>query len=268
MDRAIRDYYATADERGRLDRGVFQLERERTREILDRVLPPAARVLDVGGGAGAYAFWLAARGHDVHLVDASPELVAQAELAQAGAIHRLASIAVGDARALPAPDAAFDAVLMLGPLYHLVERSDRLTALGEARRSLRPDGVLVAAGISRFASLLDGLQEGAVFDDPRFTAIVDTDLVTGRHCNATQELRYFTTAYFHHPEELRAEIEEAGFDVEHLLAVEGPAWVCDDFDRRWREDASRQKLLDYARRVESEPSILGMSPHLLAIGRR
>lgn len=269
MDTTIRHYYATADEARRLEQGLFRLEGERTREILARMVPAGARILDVGAGAGAYSFWLAERGHEVHLVDLSPELVARAQATQAGAKVALASIAVGDARSLGGQaDGSFDVVLLLGPLYHLLEHADRLAAVREARRVLRPEGLLVAAAISRFASLLDGMQEGAVFDDPRFTAIVDHDLTTGNHLNTTGELRYFTTAHFHAPDELAAELEEAGFDVEHLLAVEGPSWVCDDFDRRWQDEASRRQLLDYARRLEAEPSLLGMSPHLIAVGRR
>ena len=65
--------------------------------------------------------------------------------------------ALGDARALAAPDGSFDVVLLLGPLYHLLEREDRLCALAEARRVVPTGGLVAAAAISRFASLLDGL---------------------------------------------------------------------------------------------------------------
>src|SRR5436309_942768 len=82
--------------------------------------------------------WLAARGYAVHLVDAVPLHVEQARQAgQAQPDHPLAGLAVGDARRLDWADAAVDAVLLLGPLYHLTAREDRVQALRESRRVLR-----------------------------------------------------------------------------------------------------------------------------------
>jgi ubiquinone/menaquinone biosynthesis C-methylase UbiE len=81
---------------------------------------------------------------------------------------------VGDARTLPAAPARTDALLLLGSLYYLTEAEDRAQVLREARRVLRPRGLLFAVGISRFASLLDGLFPG-VIDDPTFAAIVERD---------------------------------------------------------------------------------------------
>ncbi len=104
----------------------------------------------------------------MHLVDAHPlhvELARQASLAQPDA--SLAEIVVGDARSLKRPDTSVDVVLLLGPLYHLTERPDRLKALCEAYRILRPGSFLFAVGISRFASVLDGLRQGFL-DDPAF----------------------------------------------------------------------------------------------------
>ena len=75
-ERAVGEYYATFPEEARLASGSSRLEFERTKDILVRVLPPApARVVDVGGAAGAYSSWLAEHGYEVHLVDLSPRLV-------------------------------------------------------------------------------------------------------------------------------------------------------------------------------------------------
>src|SRR5262249_31913758 len=131
------------------------------------------------------------------------------------------------------------AVLLLGPLYHLPEREERLRAWREARRVLRPGRSVFAAGISRFASLLDGLRTGRVFDDPAFAAIVERDLADGQHRNETGELRYFTTAYFHEPDELAEEGEEAGFEGVALHAIEGPGAFLPDFAKRWSDPAHR-----------------------------
>ena len=174
---------------------------------------------------------------------------------------------MGDARRLDFAEAKADGVLLLGPLYHLTERRDRLAALGEARRVLRPGGLVFAAGISRFASLLDGLR-GAVFDHDAFAGIVERDLSDGQHRNETGIADFFTTAFFHQPGELGVEMREAGLALAGLFAVEGPGAFVPDFARRWEEPRTRERLLDLVRRVEREPALLGASPHLLAVGRR
>lgn len=261
----VRAFYETYDEAGRLDTGVFQLERARTRELLARVLPkPPGVVLDVGGGAGDYAFWLAEQGYEVHLVDLVPRHVEQALRGRDG--RQLESARVGDARALDQKGASCDAVLLLGPLYHLHEQRERLQALREARRVLRPAGVLAAAGISRYASLLDLLRLG--IDDARFAALVSHDLRTGRHSNPTEQLEYFTKAFFHRPDELSGELREAGFADVRLLPIEGPGWLARDFDRRWADPARRDELLGWLREIEDDPALLGVSAHLLALGAR
>ena len=130
----------------------------RTRELLQRYLPPApAVVLDVGGATGVYSFWLANVGYRVHLVDIVPRHIEQAlqESLQPG-VAQLASIKVGDARQLDFADGFADAVMMHGPLYHLPDRADRLRALAEARRVLRPGGLLCAFAITRYAGLIYG----------------------------------------------------------------------------------------------------------------
>jgi SAM-dependent methyltransferase len=266
VDPAIAAYYERTAEESRLETGPFRLEAIRTRELIRRHAPrPPATVLDVGGAAGAYAFWLAGEGYHVRLVDAVHRLVALAQRTNAGAPHRLASCVVGDARALPVPTACAGVVLLLGPLYHLVSESDRRQALAEAARVLRPDGVLFAAGISRCASALDGLSRG-LLGDPTFAAIVDRDLADGQHRNPTGSPDYFTTAYFHRPEELRLELTDAGFEVEGVYGVEGPAWILGDLDERLKDAASRHVVLQTARKLESEPSVIGMSAHFLAVG--
>ncbi len=266
---AIARYYDQGKEASRLLRGHGQLELARTRELLLRYLPPApAVVLDVGGGSGVHACWLATAGFEVHLIDPILLHVEQARRVDAEQPeHPLASVRVGDARQLDQTTASVDAVLLLGPLYHLTERADRLLALREAKRVLRPGGVLFAVGISRFASLLDGLHQGFL-DDPAFVAIVEGDLKDGQHRNPGQCSGYFTTAFFHHPEELAAEVRETGLVVEAMLGIEGPASFLHDFDAWWNDPARRERLLAAVRAVECESSLLGLSAHLLVVSRK
>jgi SAM-dependent methyltransferase len=265
----ILGYYALGLEQARLDVDYFPLERLRTQElVLRHIAPPPAVVLDVGGAAGAYAFWLAEAGYTVHLVDPVPLHIEQAQKASAArTTGRLASAQVADGRNLPFGVGSTDAVLLLGPLYHLTEREDRLRVLREARRVLRPGGFLFASAISRFASLGDGLR-GPLFEDEAFARLVERDLVAGQHRHETGNPRYFTTAFFHHPAELAEEVAASGLGLLDVFAIEGLGASMPDFARRFADPAARERLLAFLRRVETEPSLLGASPHLLAVARR
>jgi SAM-dependent methyltransferase len=261
VDGEIRDYYERGVELERLAQGYSRIEFVRTKELLARFLPdPPADVLDVGGGPGAYADWLYELGYRVRLVDASPLHVTQARELAAGRFEAVE----GDARRLGEEPDSYDAVLLLGPLYHLTEGEDRLAALSEARRVLRAGGLVAAAAISRFASLLDGLYAGYL-SDPRFWPIVEQDLADGQHRSPPVEPPAFTTAYFHRPEELGAEVRDAGFELEGLFGVEGPGWLLVD---RWDDEQGRENILRVARALEAEPTAVGTSAHLLAIGRK
>jgi ubiquinone/menaquinone biosynthesis C-methylase UbiE len=267
--RRMVSYYGSAEEASRLGTGWFQLEQARTRELILRHLPPApATIVDAGGGAGVYACWLATLGYKVHLLDPVPKHIEQARAAAGRQPeHLLASAEVGDARSLPHPDSSVDAVLLLGPLYHLVEKEQRLACLREARRVLRPGGIVWGAGISHFASLLDSLTHG-FFDDPDFSSVLERDLEDGQHRNPTANPLYFTDAYFHRPGELSREFLAAGFEVLGIVAIEGPGWLARDFDRLWNDPIQRERLLAVVRKVEREPSILGATSHIMAIGRK
>ena len=261
-------HYQEVDEDSRLKTGVFQLEFARTQELILRHLPPApATILDIGGGSGIYAGWLASLGYDVRLIDPVPKHVEQALARSTRQQKPIGSMRIGDARHLEENNASADAVLLLGPLYHLTERNDRLACLKEAFRVLRIGGVVFAAGISRFASLLDSLSHG-FFEDPALEPIVERDLREGQHRNVTNNPLYFTTAYFHEPDELAGELSAAGFRLQELTAIEGPGWLARDFDRLWRDDVQRERLLAHIRTVEHERALIGASAHIMTIGKK
>lgn len=267
LDPEIKDYYDRAPEESRLGTGASRLEELRTRELILRHVPPApAVVIDVGGAGGAYAFWLASQGYSVRLIDAVARLVGVAQARNEKEEFRLLSCEVGDARSLQLQDESADVVLLLGPLYHLIDARDRHRALSEARRVLRPGGKVIAAAISRWASAFDGLSREVLKE--KFADIVRKDLENGIHRNTTDRLEFFTTAYLHRPDELRDEAREGGFEIEGLYGVEGPGWLFSDFDDRWKDERRRSMLVEVARAVESEPAVIGCSAHLIVAGRK
>lgn len=266
-DRLVAWYRDHDDEAGRLGRPMGRLEHARTMDVLARHLPPPpATVLDVGGGPGAYAVPLAGAGYEVALLDLVPLHVAQARDRAAVTGVTLASAQVGDARSLPYHDDTADAVLLLGPLYHLHEEADRIAVLKEAARVARPGAPVIAAGISRYASALDGLRR-ELLSDPKFAAIVEADLQTGRHDNPDDDPRYFTTAYFHEPGQLEAEARTAGLEAMATLAIEGPAALLEDVGERLDDPERRMLLLDVLRRLEAIPSLCGVSWHHVVVAR-
>lgn len=255
-------YYETGSEVNRLEAPFFRWEKIRTLHLLDRFLPPPpAVVLDVGGGAGAYAFPLADRGYSVELIDPVPLHVQQARERAAGREKTPRNFILGDARAIPCPSGCAQAVLLFGPLYHLTDGHDRVTAIREAHRALSAGGVLMAAAISRFASALDGIGRGLI-RDARFMEIVKQDLATGQHRNQTENVDYFTTAFFHHPDELKTELIEGGFRDAKLCAIEGPLWTVPAYSSL--EEQTR--LMAILQAIEGEPTLMGASAHIMGIG--
>jgi ubiquinone/menaquinone biosynthesis C-methylase UbiE len=262
----ILDWYTnTFKESDRLTGGLGTLEQARMHELLLRHLaPPPAVVYDLGGGTGVHSFWLAGLGYTVHLVDIVPLHIQQARLAaEDPEMPRLASLRVGDARQLEFEDESADAVLLFGPLYHLTERDDRLKALAEARRVLRPGGLLLAYAISRYASTIYGLRNGLVWDSD-YLQMIDLELASGQH-RKPENRNVFTTAFFHHPDELKAELAEAGMLLDEIVGIQGPGWIVPDFEENLKLPKRLDVLVDIARRMEKDPLL---SPHMLAFARR
>lgn len=254
----ILDFYARGREEGRLREGIGRLELWRTRDILRRILPePGGVLLDVGGGCGVHAEWLAAEGWRVHLVDPVPAHIEQAA-ALPGVTARL-----GDARALAADDATAQVVLLLGPLYHLPDPRERARALTEAARVVRPGGLVVAATINRHAALHDQLNRSGWFDPARRVRLEATS-ASGRVHPGGQ----FTTAYLHHPAEIAAEMAAAGLVSVRQYGIEGAAWLMGDIASYLDDESRCDGVLAALRITECDPALLGVSGHLLTAARR
>lgn len=262
----IHSYTYEFDETTRLSADIGPLEFARTKELLQRLLAPApATVVDVGGAAGPYSFWLAAQGYSAHLLDIVPRHIERAKARQAEeGSPRLAGMHLGDARKLPFDNCMADAVMVHGPLYHFPDQTDRIAALKEARRIVKPDGLVLAFGITRYAGLIHGITTGKVFD-PQYRDMLTTEVRTGRRLRARTEVTCFRSAYFHLPSEMEAEAEQAGLRPERTLGVLGPAWQVPELEKSWSDPVKQQTILEIARLTEDEP-VLG--PRFVTVCRR
>jgi SAM-dependent methyltransferase len=263
---AVQDYYRRGGEQSRLEDGLGLVEFERTREILLRRLPPPpAVVADIGGGPGRYALWLAGLGYTVRLRDIVPLHIEQAVLS-AEAASLTVDAAVGDARDLDLADGSVDAVLLLGPLYHLTDPADRNRCLEEACRVLRPGGVLFVAAFSRWAARLQAEVVRTLYRSlDNLRAAVPGVEATGV---MPPLFKGSFLAYCHRPDELREEVEAAGLECLDLVSVEGIAFALSDLDERLRTPQDRDVVFDAARALERVPELLGIGPHLVATARR
>jgi ubiquinone/menaquinone biosynthesis C-methylase UbiE len=262
----IIDFYQKYDEDNRMLRKP--LEYMRCKEIISRYLMNATMdILDIGGGTGAFSFWLSEQGHRVCLIDFVPKHINIAKRHEIEKKTQLVSADVGDARKLPFNDGSFDLVLLMGPLYHLTDRDDRMQAIREAYRVLKAGGILVGEVISRFASLIDGFN-GELINDSEFIPIMREDIRTGHHIDTSTSKNYFTNTYFHHPDELPKEIGEAGFIFEKQIAVTSFGFTIPNIESKLRDVEFQHILLDTIRAVECEKSLMGISSHFIGIGRK
>lgn len=268
----ILEFYNSGAEIGRLERGIGKIEYERTKEIILRYLPKEkTTVYDVGGGIGVYSKWLGNLGHEVHLIELSPNAVDYAKKINTSTDSVIHNIEVGDARNLNKSDDSADVVLLMGPMYHLINIDDRLKALNEAKRVLKKGGLLVCAGITRYGSMLWALSvygaKNKILDEVEFVNMVKGE-IEGNHIRPDKYPNFIARSYFHLPKEFENEIKDAGFILNRSFAVEGPTWIVPTLDAVWDSEESKKTILDMARIVEEDENIMAMSPHFLNISKK
>lgn len=272
IDKDVLATYNSGAERNRLRTGIGLIEFERSRELLREYLPPApATVYDIGGGYGEYAWWLSSLGYQVHLFDlAQTNIAMSAELSAEYPGCQLKAAEVADARNIDRPSGSADAVLCMGPLYHIAQREERLAALNECARLLRPGGVLCVAAITRYATLLWATTvfgaANRLLEEDAFMQMVDTELRTGEHVRpADSAYRGIGRSHFHAPDELKGELSDAGFKDIKLHGVVGCGWLAPNLDALWQDDKARAAIMRAVRLLDGETDVIGLSTHLLAI---
>ena len=258
----IENYYQNEyDENNRMARNPIEFIR--CKEIISRFLKnDEMEIADIGGATGVFSYWLQEQGHNVHLLDYTEHHIEQAKENGKNKGLTLASYVCGDARQTPYADGQFDIVLEMGPLYHLQDNDDRIKCLEEANRLLKNNGLVICEAISRYANIFEGFQNNLI-DDEKFAKILDENLLTGKH--NPKDTHYFTTAFFHTPDLMKNELEQAGFSNITLVAVEGFASIIDT-DTFLNDERREHLLLKYIRDTESIRDIFGVSAHFMAIG--
>jgi len=261
----ILDYYDSDPEREHVRLERHQLEYDLTWRYLDRWLPPAGNILEIGAATGRYTLGLARKGYAVTAVDISQALLdkCRAILVEAGLGDKV-TYAVADARDLTkVAGESFDAVLLMGPLYHLVDETDRLAALREAYQHLKPGSRIFSAFISRLGIMGELIRRTPEWIENQ--AEVRSILALGR--DPEHQPKGGFRGYFAQVSEIAPLHEAAGFETILLAGVE-PGISADDESYNCLEGERRCLWLDLLYEISNEPSIIGASRHLLYIGQK
>jgi SAM-dependent methyltransferase len=242
-----------------------RLEYDITLRYLEKYLPNRSRVLEIGAATGRYTLTLAQAGHSVTAVDVAPILLNEnrRNIESANLAERVTFIEA-DARDLSrVTETDFDAVLLMGPLYHLVELADRRMAVYEAYRHLRPGGFLFSAFISRFGIMADIIKK-----DPAWIMKGDdVQAILNRGRDLEDYPKGGFRGYFCTPSEILPLHEEVGIKTIALAAVE-PGIGADDESYNLLDEELRKYWLDLFFQISTETSLIGASRHLLYIGEK
>lgn len=259
----VKEYYGQNAEREwtRLER--HRTEFAVTQRVLTDYLPePPAKVIDIGGGPGRYTLWLSQKGYEVTLVDLAPEnLILASQKARLANSH-ITNILCSDARYLTISATAFDVVLLMGPLAHLLTFYDRQQAVGETMRVLKSNGILCASFLCRFAPFRHAAKTNPAWllSNRDYNARL---LRTGLH-DAPQT---FTYSYFSHPDEIIPFMQACGLETLTLVGCEGiVANTEETINELVEENWEAWVELNY--QLAHEPSLLGAADHLLYVGRK
>ena len=261
----IREFYNAAwdAEANRLER--HQLEADITWRYLNLYLPPRCRLLEIGFGTGYYTFPLAKRGHQITAIDLADEYVTRckAKAEELGLSNQI-NFRTGDARKLDGIlRGEFEAVLLMGPLYHLLLETDRTATLRSAYACLKPGGIIFSALISRFGILGDLIKDNPSWIENQ--EAVWSHIEQGHRPPNAPKGGF--RGYFVRLEEIAPMHERVGFHTLKIAGVE-PAISANDESYNTLEGKQRDLWLDLLFEISAEQSMVASSRHILYIGQR
>ncbi len=262
----VDDFYSTTSEEGRLLLGLGPLEFERNKDLISRYLPKKGIIIDVGGGPGIYSEWLAGMGHNVHLVDPVEKHIKQANKRSVKAKKPFKST-LGEAQKLDFLDNFADVVILHGPLYHLQLKEQRVNAITEAKRVLKPNGIVLGFAINHSASSIAALLNGFIHA-PGIYQMCKDELTTGQHNPPANMPGILPQAYFHRPQQLKDEFEEAGLTYINTYAVEGMIWMDKNYFESRGDEKKKAALMELLKVTENDEALLALSAHMMIVGRK
>lgn len=262
----IENFYTQTSEEVRLQLGLGPLEFERNKELIKSHLPTNGVVIDVGGGPGAYAEWLSGMSYTVHLIDPVPKHIKQANK-RAGNLKKPFKAYLGEARKLPFTDESADVVILHGPLYHLQKKEDRLAAIQEAGRVLKKNGIILGFAINYAASTIAGLLNGFMHA-PGFIDMCKQELLTGIHTPPKNMPGSLAEGFYHKPDQLIEEFNEAGVEFINIYAVEGIVWLDKKYFESRADAQKKEALMALLQITENDRALLALSPHMMIAARK
>jgi len=259
----VRDFYDSAVE-GEWNRIANRPEFLLTCRMLDRYIKPGDIVLDIGGGPGRYSMYLARKGCAVTLFDLSAE---NTKFAAAKATEEGLSIQTiaGDAREVDKlAKEQYDHVLLMGPMYHLLEEKDRIQAVEAALRLLKPGGIIFVSFINMFGNMVYYMKHLPNFtNDPNDNTLYLKNLIAGKSYSGDT----FTKAFFIDQREVLPFMAQFPLGKLHLFGQEGVTSPCEENIMAQPQEVINL-WLDLSEAVWEREEFLSYSQHLMYVGRK
>lgn len=262
-------YNRNADyEKDRLTQSpIHELEFILTTDILKKYIQQESRVLDLGSGPGVYSTYLINELNcRVGLVDISlEELNLFSKKSDSNILNNVDFMKVDSATNISwIPDSSFDHILIQGPLYHLIEEEERALVLSEAKRILKPNGIIFCAFISphrKYISILD--KKSDLIKDDEYIEKLSKGITTFS-CNGIKGIQYRCW-----PGEARKMIKDSGFNILTIRNLEGIFSNLSSEHFPILEDVElKNRFIELARSTCEEPSLLGSTLHYLIAAQK
>ncbi len=262
INKELEDFYNNASEETRLEKGMGIFEFERIKELIKmHISKPNATIIDVGGGTGKYSEWLAQQNHKVHFIEPVVKHIKLAEK-RAKKLKNPFLVTKGIAQKLPYKNDTADLVILHGPLYHLQKREDRIAAINEAKRVLKKGGIILGFAINATASTVVGLMNGMIHANS-FFEMCKEELTSGIH-NAPKDFPFLLAdAFYHKPQDLKAEFLEQKLEFINIFAVEGMIWLDNEYFANMLDKKKSKTLKALQNLTQNDEYLLPFSPHMM-----